>query len=125
MLNPGLAARDERARLQSVGETKGAVRVQMEFSGGFGDWLIANRVGLVCSTYQTGHLLFVGVRADGTPVPSAAGFSRAMGLAASSQRIYAGTKNEIWRLENILAADEIANDTFDPFYAPRSDGGVL
>jgi uncharacterized protein (TIGR03032 family) len=120
MLNPDLASRDERAGLQSSDTTKGAIRVQTEFSRGFGDWLMANRVGLVCSTYQTGHLLFVGVRANGMPVPSAASFSRAMGLAASSQRIYVGTKNEIWRLENILATDEIANDTFDRFYAPRS-----
>lgn len=94
--------------------------VQTEFSRGFGDWLINQRVGLVCSTYRTGYLLFVGVRADGVPVPSAAGFSLAAGLAASSQRIYLGTKNEIWRLENILAPDELANDMFDRFYAPRN-----
>ena len=74
MLNPDLVARGERAGSHSSDETKGAIRVQTEFSRGFGDWLIANRVGLVCSTYQTGHLLFVGVRADGTPVPSAASF---------------------------------------------------
>jgi hypothetical protein len=66
--------------------------VQTEFSRGFGDWLINQRVGLVCSTYRTGYLLFAGVRADGVPVPSAAGFSLAVGLAASSQRIYLGTK---------------------------------
>jgi hypothetical protein len=94
--------------------------VQTEFSRGYGDWLINQRVGLVCSTYRTGYLLFVGVRADGVPVPSAAGFSLAAGLAASSQRIYLGTKNEIWRLENILAPDELANDMFDRFYAPRN-----
>jgi uncharacterized protein (TIGR03032 family) len=44
----------------------------------------------------------------------------ATGLAASAQRIYLGTKNEIWRLENILNADELANDMFDRFYAPRT-----
>ena len=98
----------------------GVTRVQTEFSRGFGDWLIANRVGLVCSTYQTGHLIFVGVGANGVPVPSAASFSRAMGISASSQRIYVGTKTEVWRLENILSANEIVNGTFDRFYAPRT-----
>jgi uncharacterized protein (TIGR03032 family) len=105
---------------QTADEPKHSIRVQTEFSRGFGDWLINQRVGLVCSTYRTGYLLFVGVRADGVPVPSAAGFSLTAGLAASSQRIYVGTKNEIWRLENILASDELANDIFDRFYAPRT-----
>lgn len=99
----------------SAAERSDPVRVQTEFSRGFGDWLISHRVGLVCSTHQTGYLLFVGVRADGQPVPSAASFSFAMGLAASSQRIYLGTQREIWRLENILAPDGM----FDRFYAPR------
>jgi uncharacterized protein (TIGR03032 family) len=43
-----------------------------------------------------------------------------MGLVASSQRIYLGAKSEIWRLENILAADELANGIFDRFYTPRT-----
>jgi len=64
--------------------------------------------------------LFIGVRANVMPVPSAGSFSHAMGLVASSQRIYLGTKNEIWRLENILRPEELADDMFDRFYAPRS-----
>lgn len=97
-----------------------ALRVQTEYSRGLGDWLISNRVGVVCSTYLTGYLLFIGAREDGAVVPSAASFSMAMGLAASSQRIYLGTKNEIWRLENILGPNEVANNIFDRFYAPRT-----
>ncbi len=117
------STRDSRTQLKppsAPGDAKGAIRVQTQFSSGFGDWLIRHQVGLVCSTYQTGHLLFVGVQANGVPVPSAAGFSRAMGLAAFSQRIYVGTKGEIWRLENILATDELDNNLFDRLYAPRN-----
>src|SRR6266481_2125507 len=86
-------------------EPKTSLRVQTEFSRGLGDWLIDQQVGLVCSSYLTGYLLFIGVRADGMLIPSAASFSHAMGLVADSQRIYLGTKNEIWRLENILQSD--------------------
>jgi uncharacterized protein (TIGR03032 family) len=102
------------------GESVNQFRVQTEFSRGLGDWLIDQQVGLVCSSYLTGYLLFIGVRASGMLVPSAASFSHAMGLVADSQRIYLGTKNEIWRLENILRSDELADDMFDRFYAPRS-----
>ena len=97
-----------------------SIKISSEFSRGFADWLARHRVGLVCSTYQTGHLLFIGVRADGLPVPSAAGFSRAMGLAAFPQRVYVGTATEIWRLENALRADEIESDMFDRLYVPRN-----
>ena len=98
---------------------KGAISLQTQFSSGFGDWLIRNEVGLVCSTYQTGHLLFIGVRPDGMPVPSGAGFSRTMGIAASSQRLYVGTKTEVWRLDNFLRADELESDLFDRLFVPR------
>jgi uncharacterized protein (TIGR03032 family) len=120
VLVESVAVPGEQARPHASDEPTTGVRVQTEFSRGFGDWLIANRVGLVCSTHLSGYLLFVGVRADGSPVPSAASFPMAMGLAASSQRIYLGTKKEIWRLENILASDELADQTFDRFYAPRN-----
>jgi uncharacterized protein (TIGR03032 family) len=101
-------------------EVKKPFHVETEYARGLPDWLIDQKVGLVCSTYLTGYLFFIGVRADGRLIPSAASFSMAMGLAASSQRVYLGTKNEIWRLENILAPDELVNDMFDRFYAPRT-----
>jgi uncharacterized protein (TIGR03032 family) len=124
----GVLEREEPARRQEATskssgpphETGNPVRVQTEFSRGLPDWLIDQQVGLVCSSYLTGYLLFIGVRANGMLVTSAASFSHAMGLVADSQRIYLGTKNEIWRLENILRPDELANDMFDRFYAPRS-----
>jgi uncharacterized protein (TIGR03032 family) len=109
-------------RPEKRGEPRKAPRVDTEYSRGLGEWLISNRVAIVSSTYLTGYLLFLGVRADGVVVPSAASFSMAMGLAASSQRIYLGTKNEIWRLENILGPKELANGVFDRFYVPRASG---
>ncbi len=96
------------------------ISIQTQFSPGFGDWLIRYQVGLVATTYQTGHFLFIGVRDDGTPVPSAARFSRAMGIVAGGQRIYVATKDEIWRLENILKPDELGNDMFDRLYTRRN-----
>ena len=110
----------ERRPADKPERSAGAPRVQTEYSRGLGDWLISKRVGIVCSTYLTGYLLFLGVRADSAVVPSAAQFSMAMGMSASDGRIYLGTKNEIWRLENVLQPGEVANDIFDRFYAPRA-----
>ena len=123
MLERGTSVRQEQAAPRSSRtphQPNHPIRVQTEFSRGLGDWLIDQQVGLVCSSYLTGYLLFLGVRANGMLVPSAASFSHAMGLVAGPQTIYLGTKNEIWRLENILRSDELADDMFDRFYAPRS-----
>jgi hypothetical protein len=49
-----------------------------------------------------------------------ASFSHATRLVADSQTIYLWTKNEIWSLENVLRSDELADDMFARFYAPRS-----
>ena len=122
-LESGDSANQEHAASKSSSLSDGprsSFRVQTESSRGLGDWLIDQQVGLVCSSYLTGYLLFIGVRANGTLVPSAASFSHAMGLVADLERIYLGTKNEIWRLENVLRSNELADDMFDRFYAPRS-----
>lgn len=92
----------------------------ISMSKGFPDWLARNGVSLVCSTYQTGHLISAGVRPDGRIVLTTGGFHRVMGIVASSQRIYAATSNGIWRLENILAAHETADDIHDCLYVPRN-----
>ena len=96
------------------------IAVETSFSRGFVKWLMRHRVGMVTSTYQSGHIMFVGAGPDEKPVLTAAAFTRAMGLSASSQRIYVGAANGIWRLENMLASDELANDMFDRLYLPRN-----
>jgi hypothetical protein len=40
------------------GRPWGTISVQTQFAGGFGDWLIRHRVGLVCSTYL-GETIYV------------------------------------------------------------------
>ena len=90
------------------------------FSRGFADWLHRNRTALVCSTYQTGHLIFIGARSSGQLAMTTAAFSRPMGLVAFSQRIYLAAQHEIWRLENVLRPGEVANDTFDRLFVPRN-----
>ncbi len=94
--------------------------VQTSFSRGFADWLIRHRVGLVASTYQAGQVIFIGAQSNGQLVVSAAALARPTGLAAFPQRVYVGCDAEIWRLENVLAADELANGIFDRLYVPRN-----
>lgn len=47
-------------------------------------------------------------------------FVRAMGLCATPQRLYVASIAQVWRLENVLHADQKANDHFDRLYVPRN-----
>jgi uncharacterized protein (TIGR03032 family) len=43
-----------------------------------------------------------------------------MGIAAFAQRVYLASHTRIWRLENILKPDELANDRYDRLFVPRN-----
>lgn len=91
-----------------------------ETSAGFFSWMDRHRVAVVCSSYQTGRLVFVGSKPDGAPIFSSAQFPGAMGLAAFSQRLYLAGKSAIWRLENALRPGELADNRFDRLFIPRN-----
>jgi uncharacterized protein (TIGR03032 family) len=97
-----------------------ADQTQISISRGFGQWL--NRMGcsLAFSSYQTGQLFLVGMLPNGQVSFHQQNYVRAMGLHATSQRLYVGSLFQIWRLENVLAPHERANGEFDRLYVPRN-----
>jgi uncharacterized protein (TIGR03032 family) len=88
-------------------------------SSGLVSWMLRHDVSLACSSYQTGRLLFIGSSGKGDPVFAEARFQSAMGLVASSQRLYLAGGNNIWRLENTLGATELAENRYDRLFVPR------
>jgi uncharacterized protein (TIGR03032 family) len=82
--------------------------------------MVRHRVSLVCSSYQTGRLLFIGSLSSGDPAFSRAPFFGAMGLAVFSQRIYIAGRAAIWRLENTLRPRELANNSCDRLFVLRN-----
>ena len=92
----------------------------IEVSAGLAAWIIRHRVSLAFSSYQNGDLFFLGAQGDGRAVFSRAQFPYAMGIAAFAQRVYLASNMQIWRLENILKPDELANDRYDRLFVPRN-----
>jgi uncharacterized protein (TIGR03032 family) len=87
-------------------------------SRGMAGWLYANQVSLAFTSYQTGRLYLVGVDdAQGLAIHEV-GTGRAMGLWADPQRLVLATAFQVWRFENILAADQTMNGA-DRYYVPR------
>lgn len=92
----------------------------VEASPGLVSWMMRHRASLVCSSYQTGRLLFIGSRRNGAASFTRAQFPGAMGLFAVPQRIYVAGRAAIWRLENTLKPDEVVDDRFDRLFVPRN-----
>ena len=97
-----------------------ANQTQISVSRGFGGWLARTRCSLAFTSYQTGQLFLVGRLPDGRVSFHQQNYVRAMGLHATTQRLYVGSLFQIWRLENVLAPHERANEHFDRLFVPRN-----
>ena len=92
-------------------------------SRGFIDFLATNRLSLALTSYQTGQLMLIGPLLDGRLSVFQRNFVRAMGLWASPQRLYLATIAQIWRLENVLGAGQLATQQqlhYERLYVPRA-----
>jgi uncharacterized protein (TIGR03032 family) len=91
-------------------------------SRGFADFLATNRLSLALTSYQTGQLMLIGPLLDGRLSVFQRNFVRAMGLWATPQRLFLTTIAQIWRLENVLGAGQLAtqqNIHYERLYVPR------
>ena len=95
-------------------------RSNVRVSRGFGEWLARTGVSLAFTSYQSGQLFLIG-RLPGDRISvNQQNHSRAMGIAATPQRLYLGTLHQIVRLENVLRPGELANQDFDRLFVPRN-----
>lgn len=92
---------------------------QISCSRGLADWLATNNVSFGLTSYQSGRLYLVGHQAGGVVSFHERHFTRAMGVAATPERIYLANHFQIWRLENILGPDQQI-EGFDANYVPRN-----
>ena len=92
----------------------------LSVSRGFAGWLADRKCSLAFTSYQSGQLFLVGLAPGGTTSFHQQNFQRAMGLYVRPNRIYLGALYQIWRLENVLAPGQLANERFDRLYVPRN-----
>ena len=115
---PAISVEEAQAAPQS--EPLAANQTQISVSRGLAGWLARNRCSLGFTSYQTGQLFLVG-RLPGDRISfHQQNYVRAMGLYATPQRLYVGAQFQIWRLENVLAPHERANEHFDRLFVPRN-----
>jgi uncharacterized protein (TIGR03032 family) len=115
---PAVAVEEAQAAPQPAQPAADQTRISV--SRGFGNWLARNRCSLAFTSYQTGQLFLVGRLPGGQVSFHQQNYVRAMGVHATPARLYVGSLFQIWRLENVLAPHERANENFDRLYVPRN-----
>jgi uncharacterized protein (TIGR03032 family) len=83
----------------------------------FTAWLHERAVSIVFTTYQTNRLFLSGRMPDGRVSLFERVFPRAMGLHASSERLWMSSLFQLWRLDNILQPGQV-HDGFDRIFIP-------
>ena len=100
--------------------------VEIYGSRGFPQWLAGQRTSLAFSTYQTGKLFLIGTTPDRTLSIFERTFNRAMGMCGDGEGFWLGTKYQLWRFENALAAGDVHQElgtisprnSFQPLWHP-------
>lgn len=75
-------------------------------------------MSLAFTTYQTNRLFLLGVKPDGRLSAFERLFDRAMGLYATSERLYMSSRYQLWQFDNALEPGELHNG-YDRLYVPR------
>lgn len=92
--------------------------IEIVCSRHFLHWLHDQHISLAFTTYQTHRLFLIGLKADGKLSAFERLFDRAMGLYATTERLYMSSRYQLWQFENALAPDELYNG-YDKLYVPR------
>lgn len=93
---------------------------ETSYSAGLHGFLAANGISLAFTSYQTGVLYLLGPGRDGRLALHQAQYPQAMGIVGNRDRLYLATLTQIVRLENVLTADQLANERHDRVYVPRN-----
>lgn len=82
-------------------------------------WLAQQQISIACTTYQTSRLMLLGVSPDGKNISGFERiFDRAMGLYATTDRLYLSSKYQIWQFDHALSGQQQHNG-YDKLYVPR------
>ena len=101
--------------------TPGTPQLEIAGSRNFTSWLREKMVSIAFSTYQTGKLFLLGIKADGRLSVFERTFERCMGLCATKggQTLWMSSVYQLWRFENALLPGQRAPDGYDRLYVPQ------
>ncbi|MCC5638816.1 TIGR03032 family protein [Nostoc sp. CHAB 5844] len=97
---------------------KRPIALSISASPDFVNWLQSQQISLAITTPQSSRLMLLGVNHQGQISGFERVFEQAAGLYITDERIYLGTKAQIWQLDNALTPGQVY-DGYDKLYIPR------
>jgi uncharacterized protein (TIGR03032 family) len=92
--------------------------IEITYSRHFLEWLHEEKISLTFTTYQTNRLFLLGLKENGKLSTFERLFDRPMGMYATRDRLYLGSRYQIWQLDNALPHGEV-HEGYDALYVPR------
>ncbi len=111
---------DEQTTNNSQNEPPKEPIANYSISGGFVNLLNKLNVSVAVTSYQSGRLYLLGRNPQGGLMVNEQFFKKAMGLHYDGQTLYMATLANIYRMENILKADQLMNNQFTDCFVPRT-----
>lgn len=93
--------------------------LQVSASRNLPGWLAQQKTSLALTTYQTGKVIFIGVKPDGSLSIFERTFNRCMGLWADGQTLWMSSLYQLWHFENGLRPGQ-QYEGHDALYVPRT-----
>ena len=84
----------------------------------FAEWLEGVEASLAVTTYHGNRLFLLGLKEPGRLSVFQRVFERAMGLAATPERMYLATRFQLWQLDNVLRPGE-TEGPYDRLFKPH------
>jgi len=100
--------------------TEQAPTANYSISTGFVSLLDRLNVSLAITSYQSGRLYLLGRNPKGGLMVNEQYFQKAMGLNYDGKTLFMATLANIYRMENILRADQVMNEQFSDCFVPRT-----
>lgn len=94
--------------------------VKYSISGGFVSLLNQLDVALAVTSYQSGRLYILSRNPKGGLMVNEQFFQKAMGLHYHDKTLYMATLSHIYRMRNILRADQVMDNQFTDCFVPRT-----
>ena len=89
-------------------------------SGGFVNMLKSLNISVAATSYQSGRLYLLGRNPKGGLMVNEQFFKKAMGLHYDGSTLYMATLANIYRMENILRAEETMDKQYSDCFVPRT-----
>lgn len=93
---------------------------QYSISAGFVHILNRLNISIGVTSYQSGRLYLLGRNPKGGLMVNEQYFQKAMGLHFNGKTLFLATLANIYRMENILAADQVMDNQFSDCFVPRT-----